>query len=242
LPFPKKDTSNADDAKKNSAPPGEPGQSNITSKAERAGRSEPPTTGANAEDAVGAATNRLSGRFGRNRIFGSFVGRGEGAIEPLGTEPELKRRFLGFNMTGGFIDPSGDGGAKIFRNRLRLREGPGAIDAEHLAGLAFGIHQSLLISTVNDADSTIELFPAWPKAWAVNFKLLARGGTLVTSAQQDGKVLAVKLAPKMAGTIHLKNPWGRAAVKVTRGDSTETLNGEILTVSTMPGEVIRINP
>ena len=102
---------------------------------------------------------------------------------------------------------------KIFRNRLRLREGPGAIDAEHLGGLAFGIHESLLTSTVNDTvtNSTIEVFPAWPKDWAVNFKLLARGGTIVTAAQQDGKVLAVKLEPTLAGTINLKNPWGRRA-------------------------------
>ena len=35
--------------------------------------------------------------------------------------------------------------------------------------------------------STIEVFPAWPKDWAVNFKLLARGGTMVTAAQQGGK-------------------------------------------------------
>src|SRR5205823_11598919 len=128
-------------------------------------------------------------------VFGNFVGRGDGAIEPLGSEPEIKRRFLGFNMTGGFIDPAGDGGSQIFRNRLRLREGPGAIDAEHLGGLAFGIHQSLLTSTIsNDVTSVaIEVFPAWPKDWAVHFRLLTRGGTMVTAAQKDGKVLGIKL-------------------------------------------------
>ena len=103
-----------------------------------------PVAGANAD----AAGRRPDGGFRRNRVFGNFVGGGDGAIEPLGSEPELKRRFLGFNMTGGFIDQAGDGGAQIFRNRLRLREGPGAIDAEHLGGLAFGIHESLLTSTV----------------------------------------------------------------------------------------------
>ncbi len=169
---------------------------------------------------------------------------GEGAVEPLGDEAQLKRRFLGFDMTGGFIDTLGDGGAKIFRNRLRLREGPGAIDAEHLGGLAFGIHQSLLTSTVDDVltTSTIEVLPAWPKDWAVSFKLLARGGTLVTATQQDGKVVSVQLEPTMAGTINLKNPWGEAPVKVSRGKMTETIDGETLALATKPGEVIRIAP
>src|SRR5436305_846146 len=116
-----------------------------------------------------APANVPVGTTRANSVFGGFVGRGPGAIEPLGAEPELKRRFLGFNMTGGFIDPAGDGGAQIFRNRLRLREGPGAIDAEHLGGLAFGIHQSLLSSSTDDtvSTSTMEVFPNWPKEWAV---------------------------------------------------------------------------
>jgi hypothetical protein len=32
-------------------------------------------------------------------ISGSFAYNGPGAIEPLGAEPELKRRFLGFTVT-----------------------------------------------------------------------------------------------------------------------------------------------
>ncbi len=217
---------------------GESGQTNAAS-ADRAGRDRTIAAGANGNPGGGDGPERR-----RGGIFGNFVGRGDGAIEPLGSEPELKRRFLGFNMTGGFIDPSGDGGAQIFRNRLRLREGPGAIDAEHLGGLAFGIHESLLISTVNDTltASTIEVFPAWPKDWAVNFKLLARGGTMVTAAQRGGKVLAIQLEPTLAGTINLKNPWGSASVKVSHGGTTETLGGATLAITTKPGEVIRINP
>ena len=78
--------------------------------------------------------NRGSGSR-RPRAYGSFVYGGPGAIEPIGPEPELKARFLGFNALGSFIDSKGIGGAQIFRNRLRLREGPGAIDAEHIGGL-----------------------------------------------------------------------------------------------------------
>lgn len=246
LPLPWKQASSTNSAEshksvgKSTAVARESSQINTTNRAGRDGRDIAVAAGANSNPGGGA-----DGPEHRRRgIFGNFVGRGDGAIEPLGSEPELKRRFIGFDMTGGFIDPSGDGGTKIFRNRLRLREGPGAIDAEHLGGLAFGIHESLLTSTLNGSvtNSTIEIFPAWPKDWSANFKLLARGGTFVTAAQRDGTVLAVKLEPTLAGTINLKNPWGQAPVKVVRGNATETLSGETLTLTTKPGEVIRIGP
>jgi hypothetical protein len=67
----------------------------------------------------------------------------------------LKRRFLGFNRLASFIDDRGIGGVQIFRNRLRLREGPGAINAEHLAGLVSGIHSTML-SSEPDARVIIE--------------------------------------------------------------------------------------
>lgn len=224
------------------------GESNRTNTARNGAAAHDEVVAAGASSNPGGAADgperRRRGGFGGSRIFGNFVGRGDGAIEPLGSERDLKRRFLGFDMTGGFIDPSGDGGAQIFRNRLRLREGPGAIDAEHLGGLAFGIHESLLTSAINDTvtNSTIEVFPSWPKDWAVNFKLLARGGTVVTAAQQDGKVLAVNLEPTLAGIINLKNPWGESPVKVSHGSTTETVSGETLTLPTRSGEVIRISP
>jgi hypothetical protein len=125
-----------------------------------------------------------------------------------------------------------------------LREGPGAIDAEHLGGLAFGIHQSLLTSTVNETltASTIEVFPAWPKDWSVSFKLLARGGTTVLAEQQDGRITGVMLEPTLPVTIAFKNPWAPARVKLERAGVGETLSGETLTIVTKPGETIRLSP
>ena len=74
---------------------------------------------ANAAGAAQAATRRrqcgaAERRRERGGVFGNFVAAGDGAIEPLGSEAQLKRRFLGFNMTGGFIDTAGDGGAQDF--------------------------------------------------------------------------------------------------------------------------------
>src|SRR4030095_2753957 len=106
-----------------------------------------------------------------DRPFGAFVYRGPGAIDPIGPEPELKKRFLGFTALGSFIDAAGGGGAQIFRNRLRLREGPGAIDAEHIAGLSTGIHASMLNSTplTPGGDPVLRLFATWPKDWDAAF-------------------------------------------------------------------------
>ncbi|HZP61326.1 MAG TPA: hypothetical protein VFB27_13475 [Opitutaceae bacterium] len=189
--------------------------------------------------------NRPPPDRGPNRPFGSFVGGGEGAIAPLGSEPELKARFLGFDRTGGFIDPEGSGGAQIFRNRLRLREGPGAIDAEHLGGLSFGIQSSLLTNAVTPDLSrvTMQVFPAWPKDWDVSFQLLARGAFTVTAAQKGGQVRFVELKSGLGSTCELTNPWGEAGVTVYRdGKSAETLSGKTLEIPTTKGETVTVVP
>ena len=179
-----------------------------------------------------------------DRPYGAFVYNGPGAIEPAGPEPELKRRFLGFNRLGSFIDPVGDGGAQIFRNRLRLREGPGAIDAEHIAGLGAGLHTSLLNSRAElPNDEPMSLFNAWPKDWDAAFTLVARGAFLVSAAQRDGKVPLVEIVSQNGGTCRLKNPWqGRSATLFRNGRSAETIAGETLTFATAKGETVVVVP
>lgn len=180
-----------------------------------------------------------------DRPYGAFVYHGPGAIEPVGPQPELKRRFLGFNQLGSFIDPQGDGGAQIFRNRLRLREGPGAIDAEHIAGLAAGIHLSLLNShpeALSD-DIPISLFNAWPKDWDAAFTLLARGAFVISSAQRNGEIPLVEIFSRNGGLCRLSNPWPRQTVTLYRnGRKGEEISSEILLFSTAKGEAIVIVP
>src|SRR5581483_4207886 len=128
--------------------------------------------------------------------FGSFVYGGDGAIAPLGDEPELKARYLNFDRTASFIDEKGIGGAQIFRNRLRLREGPGAIDAEHIGGLTMGVHQTLLNSAPPDGEQgepVLQLFQTWPRSWDAEFTLLARGAFVVSAAQSGGKISPVEI-------------------------------------------------
>ena len=179
-----------------------------------------------------------------DRPYGAFVYNGPGAIEPIGPEPELERRFLGFNRLGSFIDPVGDGGAQIFRNRLRLREGPGAIDAEHIAGLASGLHLSLLNSHPEAPDDQpMSIFNAWPKDWDAAFTLLGRGALVVSSAQRGGRIPLVEIVSQNGGTVRLVNPWGDQAVTLFRsGRAAEQLSGATLSFSMTKGETVAVVP
>ena len=183
---------------------------------------------------------------GPGGVFGAFVYRGPGAVEPLGPEPELKRRFLSFTQLGSFIDSPGIGGAQIFRNRLRLREGPGAIDAEHISGLLNGVHASLLDSTPPEGEHgepVLRVFPAWPKDWDADFTLLARGAFTVSAAQSGGKIGSVAIVSQAGQVCRLQNPWGEAVVELSRdGGPTERLSGALLVFSTKAGERLKLTP
>ena len=180
-----------------------------------------------------------------DRPYGAFVYNGPGAIEPLGPEPELKRRFLGFTRLGSFIDADGIGGAQIFRNHLRLREGPGAIDAEHIAGLASGIHSTLLNSHPESPgdDKAVDMFSAWPKDWEAAFTLAARGGFVISAAQLAGQVPLVEIVSTRGGPLRLTQPWGNRGVTVYRsGRKAEDLQGTVVSIPTSPGETVVLVP
>jgi hypothetical protein len=177
--------------------------------------------------------------------YGAFVYGGPGAIEPLGSEPELKSMFLNFNRTGGFIDTAGIDGGQIFRNRLRLREGPGAIDAEHIGGLTSGIHSSLLANAtkVPGGEPIIQVFASWPKDWDAEFSLLARGGFLVTSSQKKGQIEFAELKSELGQECRLQNPWSESEVTLYRdGKKAESLSGSLLRFPARKGETIVVVP
>jgi len=177
--------------------------------------------------------------------FGAFVYGGEGAITPVGPEPELKSRFLNFNRLASFIDTAGIGGAQIFRNRLRLREGPGAIDAEHIGGLTSGIHSSLLASAPESEEGKplIQVFSSWPRDWDAEFTLLARGAFIVSAAQHNGQVLFVEIRSQVGGECRLRNPWPDTTLTLYRnGEKTEDLSGPLLKLPTARGETVTVVP
>jgi hypothetical protein len=189
------------------------------------------------------AVRGFAGGVGRGP-FGAFVYNGAGAIEPIGPEPEIKSRFLGFTRLGSFIDAEGSGEAKILRNRLRLREGPGAIDAEHIAGLSAGIHASLLASTPESPtnEEPLKIFAEWPKDWDAAFTLLARGAFVITTAQKDGQVPLVEVVSRAGGSLKLVNPWTGDVSVYRDGRKAEDVSGRVLSVSTTKGETLVLAP
>jgi hypothetical protein len=179
-----------------------------------------------------------------DRPYGAFVYNGPGAIDPIGPESELKSRFLGFTRLGSFIDTQGSGGAQIFRNHLRLREGPGAIDAEHIAGLSAGIHQTMVNSrpeSVKD-DEPMTILNRWPKDWDAAFSLLARGGFVVGAVQKNGVVPLVEILSQQGGRCTLANPWTGGVTLYRNGSKAEDLSGDTLVFATAKGERVVIVP
>jgi hypothetical protein len=122
---------------------------------------------------------------------------------------------------------------------MRLREGPGAIDAEHIGGLSSGINSTMLSST----EDVLELFTGWPKSWDAAFNLLAPGAFVVSSIQQAGKVPLVEIQSHAGGQCRIQNPWGAAEVTLWRGRrQAEDSSGEVLSFATRPGETVVLVP
>jgi hypothetical protein len=55
-----------------------------------------------------------------------------------------------------------------------------------------GMQEMLL----QEVESKLYLFPAWPKEWNVRFKLCASRGTTVEAEMKDGQVVHVKVTPQ----------------------------------------------
>ena len=75
-------------------------------------------------------------------------------------------------------------------NGMSLFEGPTAASVEHLGLLTTTLQESLVqsVSPRPGEPEIIRVFPAWPPEWDASFRLLARGGFLVSSEIRKGKV------------------------------------------------------
>jgi hypothetical protein len=100
-------------------------------------------------------------------------------------------------------------GGQVLDNRMTLREGPQALDAQRLGRAAEALHVALLNSAppAPAEDPVIELFSAWPKDWDAHFKLGARGGFVVTASIRGGQVESVELESQAGGDCRIRNPW-----------------------------------
>jgi hypothetical protein len=136
-------------------------------------------------------------------------------------------------------------GGQVLANRLALREGPQAADAQRLGRAAEALQLALLQSlpATPAGDPVIRLFPAWPRDWDAQFTLRARGGFVVKSAIRRGQIPLVELRSEAGATARLRNPWGAAPVTLYRnGQRWRQMEDSLLSFPTARGDVIIAAP
>jgi len=126
----------------------------------------------------------------------------------------------------------------VLANRMTLREGPQALDAERLGRAAEALHLALLQSNppAPGEDPIVHVFPAWPKEWDARFTLLARGAFLVSSSIKKSQVEFVELESKAGAECRLRNPFAGDVAVHRDGKRAETVRGSLLRLATNKGE------
>ena len=135
------------------------------------------------------------------------------------------------------------------KNGFSLFEGGGDPDAqahsiEHLGLLTMTLQEALLqsVSPHPGEPEIISVFPAWPRSWDAEFRLLARGGFLVTARCIAGRVDCVEIVSRRGELCRFRNCWGQRCVLEAGEDAMRELEGDILTFATARGQTCRISP
>jgi hypothetical protein len=130
----------------------------------------------------------------------------------------------------------------VLANRMTLREGPQALDAQRLGRAAEALHLALLQSNppAPGEDPILHLFPAWPKEWNARYSLLARGAFQVSASMQKGRIESVEILSHAGAECRLRNPFAGEATLYRNGAKAENLRGDILRFTTRKGETVRV--
>ena len=135
------------------------------------------------------------------------------------------------------------GQGRPLANRLALREGHQALDAQRLGRASEALQLALLQSQPPGParEPVLRVFPAWPKDWDASFQLRARGAFLVRSSIRAGRIESVEIESLAGARCRLRNPWGEGRLTVQRtGGKTETVKGSLVELATRAGERITI--
>jgi hypothetical protein len=139
--------------------------------------------------------------------------------------------------------PTAYKGGRPLANRMTLREGPQALDAERLGRAAEALQLALLQSfaPAPAGEPIIRLFRAWPPEWDADVTLRARGGFVVRASSRRGQIAFVELRSTARAPARLRNPWGTEPVALYRnGRRWQRLEGSLLTFETVPGDVLLV--
>jgi hypothetical protein len=136
-------------------------------------------------------------------------------------------------------------GGGVLANRMTLREGHQALDAQRLGRASEALQLALLQSNPPEpgAEPMIRVFPAWPREWDASYVLRARGAFVVAASMRRARIGFVELRSLAGAEARLLNPWGDGSVQVFRDRRrAETLEGGLLVLATRVGETVRVVP
>jgi hypothetical protein len=116
---------------------------------------------------------------------------------------------------------------------------------EHLGLLTMTLQEALLQSVAPrpGEPEVISVFPAWPRAWDAEFRLLARGGFVVTAAIREGEVQTVEIESRLGEACRFRNPWPTPCRVDSRDDlrpMPSVPGGERLCFGTAQGHTYRL--
>ena len=138
---------------------------------------------------------------------------------------------------------------------LELQLGPSANRVRHTVNydqmqgfgmLSAGLQKGLLQSVAADAggEPVIRVFPAWDISKPAYFRLLAKGGFLVSSAAKNGAISFVEIDSRLGGICRIRNPWPENQIDIYRNGAKAddyTMTAKTLVMfSTKKDENIRI--
>ena len=128
---------------------------------------------------------------------------------------------------------------KPLANGFSLFEGATAHSVEHLGLLTMTMQEALLQSVAPrpGEPEIIRVFPAWPCAWDASFRLLARGGFLISASMRNGRITNVEIESRLGEECRLRNPWPTSC-RIQTNDGKDCAHGaasEVIAFSTRPG-------
>ena len=139
-------------------------------------------------------------------------------------------------------------GSKPAPNGFSEFEGKTAHSIEILGCIATTLQEGLIqsVSPRPGQPEVITIVPAWPRHWNAAFRLLTRGGILVTTSYRDGQVEFVELHSRFGEPCRIRNPWDGPCQLIEVGGSNEgsarTLAGDLLSFDTTEGRSYRLLP
>jgi hypothetical protein len=179
--------------------------------------------------------NTSVGVLSKVAIAAAYLGRADAVRYLIPNQIRVLRQERGTAYRGG----------GVLANRLTLREGAQALDAQSLGRASEALHLALLQSNPPaPAEAPIlRLFPAWPQNWDASFRLAARGGFVIGSRIRSGNIEFVEIESTAGAECRLRNPWGGVEVTLFRdGNKSAVVRGSLLTFPTRKGERIRAVP